>query len=45
MGNLGEGILKITSSKRLIYTYLVYKIVTKLNDDDENNTEFVVYRR
>jgi len=29
----------------LIYTYLVYKIVTKLNDDDENNTEFIVYRR
>lgn len=28
----------------LIYTYLVYKIVTKLNDD-EDNTEFVVYRR
>jgi len=29
----------------LIYTYLVYKIVTKLNDDEEDNTEFIVYRR
>jgi len=35
----------LNNSYRLIYTYLVYKLVTKLKDDDDRETEFAVYRR